>query len=49
MWYHSDLALAVHRARLKAATSRPRGRREQPAGRPRYGSALRPAAVPSVR
>ncbi|MBN2113499.1 MAG: hypothetical protein JW785_05155 [Acidimicrobiia bacterium] len=49
MWYHSDVALAVHRARLKAAVSRPRGRREQPAGPARHVAALRPAAVPWAR
>jgi hypothetical protein len=43
MWQNSDLALALHRARITGAPGRPGQRRERPARPAAAGAVLRPA------
>ena len=49
MWQNSDLALALHRARMAETARRPRRRRESPAHLAVPGLALRPAPVTWAR
>ena len=49
MWQNSDLALALHRARMAETARRPRRRRESPVPLAVPGLALRPAVAPWAR